>query len=294
MTESTDNKAGFAIVDWDETFEVNDKGGPRKAGQPFRRGPLPYVRIPTVGTAARRWAMIERVTNSDGLQVEAVFGKLIRSVGGMDRPERDGGILRGVDGAPATIDDIAEMLGQPVETIRRAVEVLLDRRVGLLREVTEDEQPKPQEPQEDDTGPGNSPEILGDPRLLADANGIWSGAGQGQEQQQEQRQEQAQEHPPGTPAGPACSALSLLDSAFSALRTAYGENPTIMNFATWFWQRYEKSGENKIRTVSEMVYRLIEKSKSANGEPAAFFIGAAKKSPEDGGFGYVPVSKRRG
>jgi hypothetical protein len=85
----------------------------------------------------------------------------------------------------------------------------------------------------------------------------------------------------------------FFDSLLTALRSAYGDNRTIGNFAQWLLHRYRGAGANKWREVSELVKRLIAKSKTADGEPAAFFIGAVKKSPEDGGFGYRPKGTAR-
>jgi hypothetical protein len=288
----TDTKTGLAIVEWEPTFEADDKGGPWKPGKKFRTGPLNYIRFPTVGTFARRWSMIDRTAGEDAMRVKGIFDEMVRLVAGMNRPGREKGIIRAVDGTPATAAEIAEMLGQPVDAITKAIQVLLDRRIGLLQEVTDSQSEAPDTPDI----PGDSPEIPGNIRCLADNSGTDTGAGSGARQGQGQRQEQdkGQEHPPGSPPEEsACSALSLSDSLLSALRAAYGENQTIMNFWKWFRQRYQNTGENKIRGASEMVRRLIEKSKAADGEPAAFFIGAVKKSPEDGGFGYQPAKAHR-
>ena len=109
-----------------------------------------------------------------------------------------------------------------------------------------------------------------------------------------EREAHGQEHRPGNPQGrSAQTALSSFDSLFTALHSAYGDNPTMRNFASWILQRYERADELRWREVSELVNRLITKSKTADGEPAAFFIGAVKKSPEDGGFGYRPKGTSR-
>ncbi len=284
----------FAVVDWDATFEVDDKGGPWKAGKPFRSGPLNYLRLPTVGTFARRWAMIDRVVGEDGLWVRGVFDEVLRLVSGMNRPGREGGVIRGVDGQPASVEGMAECLGLPIEKVSRAVSVLADRRVGLLQEVTHDEHPAPSEAQEAETVPGKSPEILGIPRSLSSDSDTEAGAAQSKAEQSRAEQEQGQEQRPGDQDGSARTALSSFDSLLTALRTAYGDNRTIGNFAGWLLQRYERSSSSKWAEVQALVKRLIEKSRTADGEPAAFFIGAVEKSPEDGGFGYVPASKRRG
>lgn len=300
MTETTDNKTGFAVVDWETTFEVDDKGGPWKEGKPFRSGSLNYLRMPMVGTFDRRWTMIDRVAGDDGLWIKGLFDELLRLVAGMNRPDREGGVIRGVDGRPASVEEIAECLGQPPERMARAVAVLADRRVGLLREIAEGEGERVEssEPSATETAPGKSPEFPGNPRPLSDDCDTESGAGGGarQRQGQEQEQEQGQEaeHPPGdSPDGPARLALSSFDSLLTALRTAYGNNRTIENFAGWLLSRYERAGALKWREVSALVNRLIAKSKTADGEPAAFFIGAVKKSPEDGGFGYRPRGASR-
>lgn len=295
MTETIDNRPGFAIVDWDATFEVDDKGGPWKPERPFRYGSLNYLRMPTVGTFARRWAMIDRVAGDDGLWVRGLFDELLRLVGGMNRPDREGGIIRGVDGRPAHVDEMAECLGQPPEKMSRAVAVLADRRVGLLREVAEGEgeRAEPSEPSATETTPGKSPELPGNPRSLSDDSDTESGAEQSRAEQDNTEKGQSKATSLDSPGSAARPALSSFDPLLTALRFAYRDNPTIRNFATWLLGRYERADPLKRREVSELVSRLIAKSKTADSEPAAFFIGAVKKSPEDGGFGYQPKGSSR-
>jgi hypothetical protein len=298
MSETTDIKAGFAVVDWDVTFEADDKGGPWKPGRPFRQGSLNYLRMPTVGTFARRWAMIERVAGEDALWVKGLFDEILRLVGGVNRPNRHGGVIRGVDGRPASVDEMAECLGQPLEKMARAMAILTDRRVGLLRTADSADAPAgPSDSGEIPGSPGESPETLGNPRPLPEGSGTetgaGSGAGQRQEQEQEQKQVQEQGQPPRNPAGSARSALFHFDSLLSALRTAYGNNRTIQNFASWLWQHYQRESVTKWKEIAALVNHLIAKSSGADGEPAAFFIGAVKKSPEDGGFGYQPRGASR-
>lgn len=298
MIGTTDNAAGFAVVDWETTFEVDDKGGPWKEGRAFRNGSLNYLRMPMVGTFARRWAMIARVAGDDALWVRGLFDEFLRLVAGVNRPDREGGVIRGVDGRPASVEEIAECLGLPPEKMSRAVGVLVDRRVGLLREVAEgeDDQTESSEADAAETAPGESSEFLGNPRSVSDDSHTEAGAGGGAAQRQEHEQEegQRQEQPPGdSPDGSARLAFLSFDSLLTALRSAYGDNRTIGNFAQWLLHRYRGAGANKWREVSELVKRLIAKSKTADGEPAAFFIGAVKKSPEDGGFGYRPKGTAR-
>jgi hypothetical protein len=291
-------RTGLAIVDWDVTFEVDDKGGPWKPGKPFRSGSLNYLRVPTVGTFARRWAMIDRIAGDDGLWVRGLFDEILRLVGGMNRPAREGGVIRGVDGQPASIEEMAECLGQPLDRMSRATAILTDRRVGLLRTVdSADTAASLSDSGEIPGTPGDSPEVPGNPRPLADDSGTESGTGQGRADQVKTEQGNNRAASPEVP-GDGCpiSALHVFDSLLTALRAAYGDNPTIRNFAAWLSTRYQHASVQKWHEVKALIEKLIEKSETVelgpDTEPAAYFIGAVKKGVEDGGFGYRPKGTR--
>jgi hypothetical protein len=146
--------SGYAIPDWDVLFETDDKGGAWREGKPYRRGPLNYLRLPCVGTFRRRLDMIRNAAGNDGPAIKGLFLDLLALVGGMDRDQREGGVIRGVDGQPAEPSEIADTIGADPDTLHRALAVLTDRRVGLLRVI---------QPGENTPTPGNYAESLGNP-----------------------------------------------------------------------------------------------------------------------------------
>lgn len=148
-------RTGYAVTDWDSLFETDDKGGAWRDGKPFRRGPLNYLRLPCVGTFRRRLDMIRTVAGTDAPVVKGLFVDLLALVGGMDRDQREGGLIRGVDGEPAGPAEIADTISVDHDTVGRAIAVLTDRRVGLLKVVAVEE-PSPI--------PRDSGEIPGNPR----------------------------------------------------------------------------------------------------------------------------------
>jgi len=194
MRKTMPSCVGYAVVDWDAIFEVDDKGAPWKTDKPFRRGPLNYLRVPTCGTFARRLAMIERIASDDAMWIRGFVLDVLGLVAGMDRPDRQGGILRGADGQPATLEELAEALGHPADKVTRAVEVLADRRVGILRTVdASDLTPKAPDSTEFQGKPGNSTETPGIPGSLSEDLSVEAGAKQGNAEQSKADQIKAEQ-----------------------------------------------------------------------------------------------------
>jgi hypothetical protein len=100
----------YYIVNWDQHYEVDSHGKPWEPGQPFRKGPLEYLRVKT----GRDWS-IEEIELHEQLGDEmyaafAVFTQLCRFVGDEPRCRREGGIIRSGTGAAATDEDLMRML----------------------------------------------------------------------------------------------------------------------------------------------------------------------------------------
>lgn len=292
MTEP--QHTGYAVTDWDDLFETDDKGGRWCEGKPFRRGPLNYLRLPTVGTFARRMVMIRTIAADDALSIEGLFFRVLGLVAGLDRDQRAGGVIRGVDGQPAATEDVADILGLPHEVIERGIAILTDRRVGLLRALTED----------DITPiPGDSAESRGIPRNSGAGPGAGPGAIQGRAIQSNTEQNKSipdessansegDSEPEPRPSREVATDFSLRwESACLALRTAFGEhNQTVEDFRRWFGNRSVNLTYSQSANAISRLNELIEKSRHKDN-PAGYFIGCVKKPPDDGGFGYRPVGR---
>lgn len=171
MSKTVTPAMAIAITNWDSLFEVDDKGAAWKDGKPFRKGPLNYLRVPTSGTFARRKQALYRHAGADGPAVFAVLFDIAEQQAGLDRPLREGGVLRTLDGEPATADDIADQIGRDRAEFARHLDYLLDRRVGLLKKVDLAQIEAPL-----DDVPGDSEESPGNPRPLSDQGPGDSGA----------------------------------------------------------------------------------------------------------------------
>jgi len=290
--------SGYRVTDWDTTFEVDDKGGPWREGK-FRRGALNYLRLPTTGTFARRIGMISRVALDRGSEVKGRLLDVLEFIAGMDRQGREGGIIRTVDGSAATDADIADMLGQPPESVTYALSVLSDKRVGILQIVDDNDNPR-SEPESSGIlpgSPGNSEESPGNPGPLSDQSPGISPieSAQGRAGQSRTEQDKAKAAAPEDPRADMPTARSCWNGVCDALHLAYGENnKAIGNFIRWLQARLFRDliGKNVPGAVS-LIEELIQKSATADGEPAAWFMGAVKKSLSEGGFGYRPTGRTR-
>ena len=287
--------AAYAVTDWDFLFETDDKGGAWREGKPFRRGPLNYLRLPTVGTFSRRLSMIRTVARDDALSVEGLFLRLLGLVAGLDRDQREGGLIRGVDGQPAEPGEIADMIGLAPEALDKAIAVLTDRRVGLLKIIAVDE-----------PIPGDSQEIPGNPRSLsedseteavAEPGALQDNATQSSTDQSRaigepsaaNSESDSESKPESTPEVAPAGALRW-GAACLALQKAFGPNATITAFVHWLSCELLSQPQERELFAVRRILDLIEKSRTKKNPPG-WFIGAVKKSRAEGGFGYRPDGK---
>lgn len=299
MSEASSSQ-GYAIVDWDVNFEVTDRGAPWRPAKDgntpdpgFRAGALNYMRIPLTGTFARRLSMVDRIAGDDALWIKGLFlVELAGLIATFDRPNREGGILRGVDGGPATIEDLAEALAQPPERMARAIEVLSDRRVGILRVVTLADTPRDEQDSKESQGvPGDSTESHGIPGSLCNDSRTDSAQSKGRAEQQHE-QGQGQEQAPGNPRGELGLAKSLCwEDCMAALRRTCGANATITAFSNWLGNNMVVMSDGQSNQWLRLVMDLVEKS-ATKDNPGGWFIGAVKRPQAEGGFGYVPSDGR--
>jgi len=275
---------GYAIAGWDILMEVDDKGRAWKIGKPFRVGPLNYLRVPTTGTFARRKAMLRRIAGGQGPAVFGLYMDLLELVAGMDRPLREGGVLRNVDGQPATLTEIADFLAHDHELVESAIAFLTDRRVGLLRTLTADDLTPDSAPV-----PGDSGEIPGTPGSLAEqrpgnpgiskakqarANQITSNQSKGEE-----RLASGERHQLALP----IALRKMLDT--------FPNNPCIQDIEKALMGRTCGNGEAQV--VADRVNRLLDRAREEAKEPLKWFVSVAQKGFDQGGLG-VKFTKKRG
>jgi hypothetical protein len=113
------------ITEWIERYEVNSKGHEAKPGEALREGPLPFIRLKAYGqvhSAGYRQLLAAAGPESPG--IFGIFVKFLELAGNRRREER--GVLFNHKDKPASAQDLAFLLGFPLEKIERAIEVLID------------------------------------------------------------------------------------------------------------------------------------------------------------------------
>jgi len=121
--------AYYRIAEWTQRYEVSIKGREPKNGEELRAGPLSYVRLKVYGH--RQGAGYRRLQLASGdrfMEVFGIFCKLLEISGNQTRDHR-GKLLNERD-EPATIGDIAFLLGIPDEQVDFAIAKLCE--VGWL------------------------------------------------------------------------------------------------------------------------------------------------------------------
>jgi len=123
----------YRINEWLERYEVNDKGGVWRPGQPIRSGSIDFIRAPVHG---KNWTPAFRefneVCGADAPMVYGVFCKL-RELQADNRLEyRDA--LRDHKGRYLDADGIARVLGWPTKTVTKALGILSGDVLGWLTE----------------------------------------------------------------------------------------------------------------------------------------------------------------
>jgi len=115
----------YSINEWRARYEVSLKGREPKGEEELRVGPLAYVRLKIYGH--RQGAGYRRLQQACGerfMEVFGIFCKFLEISGNQPRDKR-GGLLNEKD-EPATIDDLAFIIGVSVEKIRFAIKSLCD------------------------------------------------------------------------------------------------------------------------------------------------------------------------
>jgi len=117
---------------------LNDKGQPAKQGDKLRVRPLEYIRSKVHGRArgAGFLAMQHRAGDKT-YQVFGLFQKFLE-IAGCESHEHRGQLLN-ARGKPATITDLAFILGASTEQVEHAMQILTDNEVGWISEVDNNE-----------------------------------------------------------------------------------------------------------------------------------------------------------
>lgn len=149
----------FTIHEWRQRYEVSLKGREPKGDEELRVGPLAYVRLKVYGH--RQGAGYRRLQQACGNRFMEVFGIFCKflEISGNEPREKRGSLYNEKD-EPATIEDIAFILGATEEQVQFAVDKLCE-----LGWVLDDGQQERKEPKERITKgnsiKGKAPEISG-------------------------------------------------------------------------------------------------------------------------------------
>lgn len=124
---------GYRIREWADRYEVNDKNGVWKPGQPLRVGAIDYVRAPVHG---KNWTLAFREFNeacgADAPMVYGVFCKLREIQADNVREYRDA--IRDHKGRLLDVDTIARVLGWPAKPVEKALKLLSGEVLGWIEE----------------------------------------------------------------------------------------------------------------------------------------------------------------
>lgn len=124
---------GYRIREFCDRYEVNDKNGVWKPGQPLRVGAIDYIRAPVHG---KNWTLAFREFNeacgADAPMVYGVFCKLREIQADNVREYRDA--IRDHKGRLLEADTIARVLGWPVKSVEKSIKLLSGEVLGWLEE----------------------------------------------------------------------------------------------------------------------------------------------------------------
>ncbi len=126
----------YKINEWDKRYEVSSKGREPKDGDDLRAGPLQYVRLKVYGhrqgTGFRR---LQLKAKDKTMEIFGIFCKFLEIAGNQRRGLR-GELLNEKD-KPASIDDLAFILGVPAKQVSYALDILSSKDVGWLINTTQ-------------------------------------------------------------------------------------------------------------------------------------------------------------
>ncbi len=303
----------YYILNWDRCFEVDSHGKPWEPGQPFRKGPLTYLRV----KASRDWR-IEEIELHDQLGDEmyaalAVFQQLCLTVASESRCRREGGIIRNSSGDPATDEELMRMLRLSEPTWKKLAAALCHPHVRWLGrgEDSAAHRPTPpaQRPQADPVPEptetpegGKVPEIPGVPAIPGVAGIPLSSQVKSKQNNTKQVESKGavpvsqllvHRMPPAPELRPDVSSPVLRDSTrlgflYEIRRTLRAQEQrdcrTVSNFEQWIWENV-KSG----RAGPELLARSLAIAKDCvhGDKPVAVFLARVKQE-----LGYVAPSRR--
>ena len=137
----------YVITEWFERYEVNDKGQPARAGDKLRVKPLDYVRSKVHGRAkGAGFQAMQRLAKERTWEVFGQFQKFLEIAGCENHDKR--GRLLNARRRPASDEDLAFILGVPVETVQHTMQVLTNKQVEWILVVPDDSFQEFQENQE--------------------------------------------------------------------------------------------------------------------------------------------------
>ena len=93
-----------------------------------------------------------------------------------------------------------------------------------------------------------------------------------------------------------CPAIALPEPTWpnvcDALDRAFPGNATIQRFRKWLASKLVRKPAADVTAACQLALELVVKAHTDGREPVKWFVGAVKKSPSEGGFGYRPTGRR--
>lgn len=127
----------FVINEWLERYEVNDKGDQAQPGNKLRVKPLDYIRSKVHGrSCGAGFSAMQFHAGERSYEVFGLFQKFLEIAASENCEKR--GCLLNARGEPADIEDLAFMLRTRAEAIEFTMQVLLNKKVAWIFEVSDD------------------------------------------------------------------------------------------------------------------------------------------------------------
>lgn len=128
----------YRIREWQERYEVNEKGRVWVDGERKRHGALEYIRMPVHGRfSTRPWRRLNQMAGDDAPAVFGVFCKLME-IAADNKADLRGWIVD-TDGTPLTTRDLSEILMWSEAVISLSLNILSSNGLRWIEAVSLDE-----------------------------------------------------------------------------------------------------------------------------------------------------------
>lgn len=127
----------YVITEWLERYEVNDKGDQAKPGDRLRVRPLDFVRSKVHGRSrGAGFNAMQYQAKNKTYEIFGLFHKFLEIAASEQRQKR--GCLLNARGEPAGIEDLSFILDTTADVIDNAMQVLTNKKVAWITNVSDD------------------------------------------------------------------------------------------------------------------------------------------------------------